>query len=124
MALSVGAFYFQSSIPQINEYSLQFYNDKKPITFKGIINTDPEISDKTIHLQVSATNIRLDTGWQEVSGTALIFAPRYSTYKYGDVLLITGTPEAPHQFEEFDYRDCVVTIASSATGSMPVISMF
>jgi len=104
MTLFGGIFYFQSSIPQINEYSLQFYNDQRPVTFKGIINTDPEISDKTIHLQVSATDIQLDTGWQEVSGTALIFAPRYSTYKYGDVLLITGTLETPHQFDDFDYR--------------------
>ncbi len=104
MALFGGIFYFQSSAPQINENALQFYNDQKPVTFKGLINTDPEISDKTIHLQVSATDIKLDTKWQEVSGTTLIFVPRYSTYKYGDVLMITGTLETPHQFDDFDYQ--------------------
>jgi len=103
LALFAGAFHFQSSLPPTDERSLQFYNDQ-PITFKGIINTDPEISDKTIHLQVSATDIQLDTGWQEVSGTVLIFAPRYSTYNYGDVLLVTGKLETPYQFDDFDYR--------------------
>jgi len=104
MALFGGAFYFQSSLPQVDEHSLQFYNDQGTVAFKGIINTDPETSDKTIHLQMSATDIQLDTGWQEVSGTVLIFAPRYSTYNYGDVLLVTGKLETPPQLDDFDYK--------------------
>ena len=122
-ALFGGAFSFQSSLPTVNENCLQFYNDQT-VEIKGIVNSDPEIKEKTTHLPLSATEIRLDEKWQEVSGTGLLFVPRYPTYSYGDVLLVTGKLETPSQLNDFDYEDCVVTIASSATGSTPVISIF
>ena len=104
LALFGGAFHFQSSLPLTNERSLQFYNDQGAIAIKGIINTDPEVREKTVHLRLSATDIKLDTEWREVSGTALLFMPRYSTYKYGDVLLVTGKLETPPQLNDFDYK--------------------
>jgi len=89
-----------------------------------MVDRDPEVRDKTTHLRLSATEIKLDKEWQEVSGSALLFVPKYPTYEYGDVLEVTGKLEIPPQLDDFDYKDCVVTIASSATGSTPVISMF
>ena len=124
LAFCGGAFHFQSSLPPTDEHSLQFYNDRGIVAIKGIIDADPEVRDRTIHLRLSATEIKLDKECQEVSGTVLLFVPRYSTCDYGDMLLITGELETPPQLDDFDYKDCVVTIASSATGSMPVISMF
>jgi len=99
-----GAFCFQSSLPPSDEHSLQSYNDQETVTIKGIINTDPEVRGKTIHLHLSATDIKLDEEWQEVSGTALLFVPRYPTYEYGDVLLVTGKLETPPQLDDFDYK--------------------
>ena len=122
IALFGGAFCFQSSLPPSDEHSLQFYNDQETVTIKGIINTDPEVREKTIHLHLSATDIKLDEEWQKVSGTALLFVPRYPTYEYGDVLLMTGKLETPPQLDDFNYKDCVVTISSSIMGITPVIS--
>ena len=34
----------------------------------------------------------------------LLFAPRFSDYSYGDVLLVTGEPETPPRFYSFDYQ--------------------
>ena len=102
-ALFGGAFHFQSSLPASNESHLGSYNDEA-VTIKGIINTDPEVREKTIHLQLSVTDIKLATEWQEVSGTVLLFVPRYSTYSYGDVLLVTGKLETPPQLDDFDYK--------------------
>ncbi len=124
IALLGGASHFQSSLPLTDEHSLQFYNDQETVAIKGMVDTDPEIREKTSHLRLSASEIKWDEEWQEVSGVALLFVPRYPTYEYGDVLLVAGKLEMPLQLDDFNYKDCVVTIASSATGNTPVISMF
>jgi len=99
-----GTVYFQSSLPTTDESSLQFYNDQETVAIKGMVNRDPEVREKTTHLHLSATEIKLDKEWQEVSGTALLFAPRYPTYSYSDVLLVTGKLETPPQLNDFDYK--------------------
>ncbi len=124
IALFGGVFFFQASLPPDDESSLQFYNDGGTVEIKGIVASAPEVRDKATQLHLSATEIKLAKGWQEVSGTALLFVPRYPNYDYGDMLLVSGKLETPPQLDDFDYQDCVVTIASSATGSTPVISMF
>lgn len=99
-----GTFRFQSSLPTINEGCLQFYNDRGTVEIKGIVDRDPDVRDKTTRLRLSVTEIKLDKGWQEVSGVALLVVPRYPTYDYGDVLLVTGKLETPPQLNEFDYK--------------------
>ncbi len=124
IALFGSASYFQSSQPSADENYLQLYNEKGTVEIRGMVDADPEVRDKSTHLRLSAKEIKLDKEWQEVSGTALLFVPHYPSYDYGDVLLVTGELKTPPQLDDFDYKDCVVTIASSATGSTPVISMF
>ncbi len=103
IVLFSGAFCFQSSLPPDDESYLKFYNDET-VEIKGMVNTDPEIREKTTHLHLSATEIRWDNEWQEISGTALLFAPRYPIYSYGDILLVTGKLETPPQLDDFDYK--------------------
>lgn len=104
IAFFSGVFYFQSSLPAIDEHYLQSYNDQGTIEIRGMVNADPEVGDKTTHIRLSATAIKLDEKWQEASGTALLFVPRYPTYSYGDVLLVTGELETPPQLNDFDYK--------------------
>ncbi len=104
IALFGGAFLFQSSLPPDDENSLRSYNSET-VAIKGIVDRDPEIRDKTTHLRLSATEIKVDTEWQPVSGSALLFVPRYPTFDYGDVLLVTGRLETPPQLDDFDYQD-------------------
>ena len=72
-----GAVYFPSSLPRADEQHLQFYNDRGAVEIKGLVDRDPEPGDKTTHLQLSASEIRLAGEWHKVSGTALLFVPGY-----------------------------------------------
>jgi competence protein ComEC len=98
-----GALLFPASLPPDDESHLQFYNSQE-VEIKGVINSDPEVRDRTTHLRLSDIEIKQDNGWQEVSGDALLFVPRYPTYEYGDLLQVTGKLETPPQLDEFDYE--------------------
>ncbi len=104
-ALFGGAFCYQASLPSGDESCLQFYNNQETVEIKGMVKADPEVRDKSTHIRLSATEIKRDKGWQEVSGDALLFVPRYPTYEYGDVLLVKGKLETPPQLDDFDYED-------------------
>lgn len=99
-----GAFYFQSSLPTVDESYLRFYNDQGTVEIRGLVDRDPELRDKTTHLHLSARKIKLDEEWHELSGTALLFVPRYPVYSYGDMLLVTGKLETPLRLGDFDYE--------------------
>ena len=100
-----GTIRFEASQPTIDENQLQFYNNQEAVTVRGIVGTDPDIRDKATQLRLSAEEIRLGEEWHKVSGTALLFVQRYPTYKYGDVLLVTGGLETPTDFDDdFDYE--------------------
>jgi len=75
------------------------------VEIKGIVDTDPEVKDKITHIRLSATEIKLEEEWQEITGTALLFVPRYPVYSYGDVLLVSGELETPPELDDFDYKD-------------------
>ena len=104
IAFFTGALRFQSSLPVVDENSLQFYNDREAVEIKGMVSADPDVRDKTTHLQLAVAGIKLDGVWQDVAGTALLFVPRYPVYSYGDVLQVTGKLETPSQLEDFDYK--------------------
>ncbi|MFC1870177.1 DNA internalization-related competence protein ComEC/Rec2 [Chloroflexota bacterium] len=95
-----GVFCFQSSL----DTGLQPYNDRGTVEVRGIVDRDPEVRDKVTHLHLRATEIRLNQEWQEISGTVLLFVPRYPAYNYGDVLLADGNLETPPQLDGFDYQ--------------------
>jgi len=99
-----GALYFQASLPNPDDGYLQFYNDQGTVEIEGLVDRDPELRDKTTRLRLSAQKIRLGGEWHEISGSALLFVPRYPAYDYGDILLVKGKLETPPQLDDFDYK--------------------
>ncbi len=83
---------------------MHFCNDRGTVTIKGMVSQDPDVREKTSRLYLQASEIKLDGGWQEVQGNTLLFVPRYTSYSYGDILLVTGEPETPPSFSDFDYQ--------------------
>ena len=118
-----GTFYFQSSPPADNAGSLQFYNDSGTVEIRGLVSRDPELRDKNTRLHLSAREIKLDEEWHEVSGTALLFVPRYAEYSYGDVLRVTGKLETPPQFDDFDYEEYLARKGIYSTVFYPEIEV-
>ncbi len=123
VAFFSGAFCFQSSLPTDDENHLQFYNDQGTVEIKGIVARDPEVRDKATHLYLSATEVKIGEERREVSGTALLFVPRYPTYRYGDILLVSGELETPPQLDDFDYKGYLAHQGIYATMLYPEIEI-
>ncbi|MDD5591277.1 MAG: ComEC/Rec2 family competence protein [Dehalococcoidales bacterium] len=99
-----GAIRFESSQPDIDENQLCFYNNQGTVTVKGIVGTDPDVRDKATQIRLSVEAVRSGKEWHQVSGTALLFVPRYPAYQYGDVILVTGKLKTPLPVNDFDYE--------------------
>lgn len=123
IAFFAAATYSHSSLSTVGESDLRFYNGSAINEVRGIVATDPEVRDKNTHLYLSATEIKLDTGWQAVKGKALLSVPRYPTYKYGDVLRATGKLETPPQFDDFDYKGYLAHQGIYTTMLYPAIEL-
>ncbi len=123
IALFSGALYFQSSRPIVDESRLQFYNDQGIVEIKGLVARDPELGDKTTQLRLSAENITLGEESHNVTGSALLFVPRYPSYEYGDVLLVTGKLETPPQLDGFDYKGYLANQEIYSTMLYPEITV-
>jgi competence protein ComEC len=102
--LLTGAWYSYSRLHASSVDSIRSYNNRGAITIKGMVDEDPEVGDKATQLRLSVSEIRTDNDWSKVTGSTLLFVPRYSAYRYGDVLLVDGELETPADFDDFDYR--------------------
>jgi competence protein ComEC len=100
LALLGGVVRYQSNLPVIDESNAQFYNNQDTVTLEGVIATAPDIRDTSTQITVSVRDIN---GYP-VSGKALLFAPRYPEYTYGDVLQVIGKLETPPVLGDFDYK--------------------
>ena len=66
--LLAAAAYAYSSLHTVDENTLHFYNDRGSVEIKGMVAGDPDVRDKNTRLNLAATEIKLDKGWQEVEG--------------------------------------------------------
>ena len=122
VALFGGAFCYQASIPADDESHLKFYNGQE-VEIEGMVSNDPEVRDKVTHIRLSASEIKRNDQWGEVSGDVLLFVPRYPTYEYGDVLQVSGILEEPPELDDFDYKGYLEHQGIYSTMSYPKIAI-
>ncbi len=122
-AFFAAAPYAHSSLYRIDERDLRLYNDSGTVEIKGMVAKAPEVRDKSTHLSLSATEIKLDNEWREVAGNALLFVPRYPGYEYGDTLMVTGILETPPRLDDFDYKGYLAHQGIYATMLFPEIEI-
>jgi competence protein ComEC len=80
------------------------YNDQGWTTVEGVVRVYPDVRDNWTQLTLGAEWIELDDGPRQVTGRILVGVPRYPEYAYGDRLRVSGSLEAPTDFEGFPYR--------------------
>jgi competence protein ComEC len=83
---------------------IRFFNDTGKLELEGTVIADPEVRDKSVRLTVEINGVNRADGRHEVRGKALVFAPRYPSYAYGDILHMRGEPVTPPQLGDFDYQ--------------------
>lgn len=103
-AIFGGSLRFPSTTPPIDERSLSFYNDEGVVQMQGMVAEEADVRDGYRLLRFSANEIIVDGQVKEVRGNALIQTTQYPSYRYGDVLLVTGELETPPKFGDFDYQ--------------------
>ena len=101
---STAATYAHISLNTNDKSNLKYYNNVRVTEIRGMVAGDPDVREKSTQLLLRATEIKVVEQWQTIAGKALLFAPRYPTYRYGDILQVTGRPETPTPFNEFDYE--------------------
>lgn len=104
VTLLVATLYFPFRLPSLDESSLQSHNERGEVTLQGLVNTQPEPGANFTRLRFSTRAVKHGSQWQEAQGTALIYVPAHTDYRYGDVLLVSGNPETPPQLDDFDYK--------------------
>ncbi len=81
---------------------------------QGIITTAPKVKDWATVLQFEVKQIKVDDEWQDISGTAQIYAPKFPGfgtrdfpyYHYGDRIKLEGmlqSPDPPESEDDFDF---------------------
>lgn len=106
LILALGGARLLLARPRFDARSLATYNDLGPVTLEGIVAAEPDVRERFVNLRLRAERLTLPDGRQiEVEGLALVRAPRYPTFAYGDRLLVTGPLETPPTGEDFSYRN-------------------
>ncbi len=85
--------------------NLIYYNGGGWQRVEGIISAAPDVRDGHVNLRVDVTQIHLPGGKHPVAGSALVQAPRYGDYNYGDRIVSGGELLTPPEFDTFSYRD-------------------
>jgi competence protein ComEC len=103
--LLLGALRYDVALPHFDESTLAYYNGRGEVTVIGVVADEPEVRDRYVNLRVGARYLELEGQGREIKGLALLRAPRYPSYAYGDQLQIEAELETPPEFEDFSYRD-------------------
>ncbi|MDD5093219.1 MAG: DNA internalization-related competence protein ComEC/Rec2 [Dehalococcoidia bacterium] len=97
---------------------------------RGVVAIDPDVRDYSTTLRIEVKSILINDKWEDVSGTALVNAPKFPDlgtardfpyYRYGDLLEMRGFLESPQMLGEFDFpeylaRQRVYSIVSRPSG--------
>jgi competence protein ComEC len=103
-AIFGGSLRLPSTSPPVDQHSLAFYNDRGVMQMQGMVADEADGRDGYCLLAFSANEMTVDGEMEEVQGNALIQTTQYPSYRYGDVILVTGQMETPGQFGDFDYE--------------------
>lgn len=128
--ISAGIVHSPFPVPDFLPRDLAFYNGTEGVEVRGIIGREVELRDRTQHLTVNTTEVRLDGRRLQAAGEVLVFVPRYPEFSYGDEVLLGGKLETPPVFVheitgevEFDYAGYLASQDIFSVMTYPDISV-
>ncbi len=89
----------------------------------GVIANDPEVRDKNVHLDLSVAEIKSDAEWTKVKSKILLYAARNESYRYGDLIKVSGRLNIPDTLDDFDYRGYLANRGIYSVMSYPEIKV-
>jgi len=97
------------------------------VTILGLIDKEPDITEKITQLEVKIEKIKKINNPEENSspelGKVLVTIRKYPEYKYGDRLKINGTPKNPDVLDSFNYRDYLAKDGILAVMDFPKVEL-
>ncbi|MEW6093068.1 MAG: ComEC/Rec2 family competence protein, partial [Chloroflexota bacterium] len=106
VALLLGAFRYQLSIPKIDAYHIAWYNDRQyELLVTGTVAAPPDVRDAHINLRVRVAAVDTGDGDLQAGGLLLVRVEGDETYQYGEVIRLRGKVSTPPENDEFSYRD-------------------
>lgn len=106
LALFLGAFRYQTTVPEISISQIAWFNDRDYDTLvTGTLVEPPDYRDTYTNLRLRVEQV--DTGEHafKVSGLLLARVHANQTYHYGDIIRLRGRLQTPPEDEDFSYRD-------------------
>ncbi|MBI2046021.1 MAG: ComEC family competence protein [Parcubacteria group bacterium] len=80
----------------------------KQVILRGMVTEEPDTREENMRLTVAMQSIKEADGWRAVHTKALVTAPFFPEFQYGDTLELSGVLKRPENFSnengrEFDY---------------------
>ena len=107
----LGAWRYQShpTEPCFTPDDLAFHNGSDDetawVAVEGIISGYPDVRDRRTNYRLQVHTLEGDGEKRHVRGTALLQAPRYPEFHYGDELRVSGGLQTPPVGGDFSYKD-------------------
>jgi len=107
LAAIFGALRYNFAQPHFDQTTLATYNDQQhPAIVEGLVVSEPDARDKYTNLRIQADHLILtDQPARTVKGLALIQAPPFTDFRYGDRVRAEGRLQTPTNTGDFDYRE-------------------
>ena len=106
-AAMLGALRYNSVQPHFDQTTLATYNDQLgSVIVEGIVVGEPDTRDAYTNLRVEADRLMItDQPTKTVKGLALVQAPPFTDYRYGDQIRAEGKLQTPTDSGDFSYRE-------------------
>ncbi len=104
-AFLLGAIRVALALAPLDPNALAALNDHGAITLIGDVTDPPDVRDQNTNVRVAVARARVNNAWRDVTGLALVQAPRESDVRYGDRVEIYGEPQTPPEFADFSYKE-------------------
>ena len=92
------------AVPSEESALLRAFNGKDAVTLRGTISSEPDVRDRFTSLMVRVKDVLTQEGWERVTGSILVQAPRFVELSQGDRVELIGKLSEPRTTGSLDYK--------------------